>query len=723
MTQPNPSAPPARPSVFAGQDVFDLLQLETGPAGTQRPVYEDDDWDLRGLANTPRSFPEARKVWLFSEITNPVWRQVAKDVTIALRSPEHEKVIVLPGAYRIPRHPLSCALYIRQWRIWFNWLSDQGVQSLAEVTQQYCARYLEDRSWSAPRPGTPRRRLTPASLVEVVKAVQVLSPYGPLTADRYPEGFVPWDGKDASTIAGKKYSGENSTPPVPAELFRPLLANCLYLVNVLGPHVGDLMEQARATAAQWRRLPKPGRLKPAHVARIQSVVTGYRRQGRPLPRLYERHIQERREKGWSADDPLFDLNTTLLVREAGILQLDPDDLPLLRPFLEPAVAQVDIQGWWGHDAALVPRADAGELVPWTEPLTTEEIYHLVKYVRGACLVVTAAVSGMRPSELMEITGSSRQPPQDVPGGGSRFRLASKLIKGQEFGGVPDEWVVVEEVDRAVALATRQANAGPQDRLFGTARIAKYVAYLRTWCEKPTARRLGLASIPDGPVTGRMLRRTLSLELAKRPGGLLAAKIHLKHVSVATTEGYANRPGGSQAVFRAEVEQAEHEHHLALTVAAYRDYKAGSVPTGPGARDLIDTFRQVDAVGDVPSTEPMMLANDRRLENLLRQQAATLHVGTANYCWFKDPAKALCLRLAGTTDAKRPLVGLCDSARCPQATHHREHRTVWADKAKTVEVFLGNPRVPKSEKQRLRAEHDRSMRVVAEIDAANGANYR
>jgi hypothetical protein len=36
----------------------------------------------------------------------------------------------------------------------------------------------------------------------------------------------------------------------------------------------------------------------------------------------------------------------------------------------------------------------------------------------------------------------------------------------------------------------------------------------------------------------MLRRTLALELAYRPGGVLASKIHLKHVAVATTEGYA-----------------------------------------------------------------------------------------------------------------------------------------------------------------------------------------
>ncbi|MEV4180602.1 hypothetical protein AB0J28_04045 [Streptosporangium canum] len=56
--------------------------------------------------------------------------------------------------------------------------------------------------------------------------------------------------------------------------------------------------------------------------------------------------------------------------------------------------------------------------------------------------------------------------------------------------------------------------------------------------EPAGQGLGLAAILDNPVNLRALRRTLAIELAHRPGGVLAAKIHLKHVAVATTEGYA-----------------------------------------------------------------------------------------------------------------------------------------------------------------------------------------
>ncbi|MEU6190242.1 hypothetical protein [Nocardia sp. NPDC047038] len=240
---------------------------------------------------------------------------------------------------------------------------------------------------------------------------------------------------------------------------------------------------------------------------------------------------------------------------------------------------------------------------------------------------------------------------------------------------------------------------------------------RRWLTEPFARRLGLATVPQGPVNTRMLGRTLALELAQRPGGLLAAKIARKHVSVTTTEGYAARPGGSQAMFHAEVRQAEHDHHLRLTVEAYEEYRAGQLPAGPGARALVEAFEHVESevLRDAPAGEATVFGNERRIENLLRQRARTLHIGSANYCWFADPAKALCLRMAGTPNAAKPLVGMCDSARCTQATHHLRHRAIWQDTADTAATFLGNPRVPKGEKPRLRIEYECATGVLDAID--------
>ncbi len=119
-------------------------------------------------------------------------------------------------------------------------------------------------------------------------------------------------------------------------------------------------------------------------------------------------------------------------------------------------------------------------------------------------------------------------------------------------------------------------------------------------------------------------------------------------------------------------------------------------------------------------DPKVLDDDRHLESLLRKLSKVLHVGAANFCWFRDPSKALCLKLADTPNAKKPLVGMCDSARCPQATHHQSHRPVWLGQIAVIDTFVESPRVAKGEKERLLPERDRAQRVVAEIDAASGA---
>ncbi|GAA5103808.1 hypothetical protein [Haloechinothrix salitolerans] len=114
--------------------------------------------------------------------------------------------------------------------------------------------------------------------------------------------------------------------------------------------------------------------------------------------------------------------------------------------------------------------------------------------------------------------------------------------------------------------------------------------------------------------------------------------------------------------------------------------------------------------------PKVQRNNREVLNLLTKRARTLHLGTANYCWFTDPSRALCLKLAGTPDAEKPLAGMCDSARCPQATHHPCHRPVWAEHAQQTTTFLGDlGPTGKIEKARLQADLDRAQRVLDAID--------
>ncbi|MFE4968627.1 hypothetical protein [Streptomyces sp. NPDC056660] len=139
--------------------------------------------------------------------------------------------------------------------------------------------------------------------------------------------------------------------------------------------------------------------------------------------------------------------------------------------------------------------------------------------------------------------------------------------------------------------------------------------------------------------------------AHRPRGLLAAKIHLKHISVVSTEGCADRPGGAQSLLLAEFDQEEREAKMRIALDAFHDYQNGIRPAGPGASDLLDFFTFVDEQLD-SSGAPNTKRSDQEVTNLLAKRAKALHLRPANYCWFLDPSKALCLKLAGPTPVGR-----------------------------------------------------------------------
>ncbi|MEU9183397.1 integrase [Streptomyces sp. NPDC048484] len=687
--------------------------------GATRPRFEQDRWVFSGLADAHRMMSDHEQIWDFPRIVNPLWRIVAKEILLAMLAPQYEAVLECAHALRAARSPRTCFNFLQRYTEWFNWLTEQGITALEDVTQEMCERYLEHYSWSVPVPGRPRRRLEPYSTVAHVRILKLIAQYEELlSSDSYETGFVPWRGKTATQVVGYKSKGPNLTPPVPDSMLQPLLATCLYVVNEVGPHLADLMDTARTSRADTT---VSGSVTLAHLPALRQVLAIMRANGEPLPAVDDVQLRKRTTLG--QEGPLKHLGWEALARTIDARRFGDDARRQMIPELTALAAEVGFQPPLARQAAAIPRLGDGELIPWTLPLAEGDLFFMVDHAVTACLAVTCALSGMRTSELLEIEAGCRLPAVTTSGGGRRFRLASRLIKGQKFGGVPDEWVVIEQVDRAVALAERLVNRPAGEALFGTIDLSGRLKNLRGWLERTGNReRWGLPIIPQGPLNARMLRRTLSLAIAERPGGLLAAKIALKHISVATTEGYAARPGGSQRLFHAEIEEAEEAHHVQLTVEAFRDVQAGRMPAGPGARGLIEAFHHVDAqLKDAARTDPKILKDDRHLENLLRKQAKTLHVGPANFCWFRDPSKALCLRLAGTPDAAKPLVGMCDSARCPQATHHPCHRPVWAGQATAIDVFIESPRVAKGEKARLVPERDRALRVVAEIDAAQAAS--
>lgn len=138
--------------------------------------------------------------------------------------------------------------------------------------------------------------------------------------------------------------------------------------------------------------------------------------------------------------------------------------------------------------------------------------------------------------------------------------------------------------------------------------------------------------------GAILLSVGHVDSATPLSGVLAAKIHMKHVTLVTTEGYAARPGGAQAeLLRSRGEQAP--------VAAEAGPDASGIPQLPGRDHAIGARcgragrvlrrrrpRDHQHPGDAAEA-PKVQRNDRDILNLLSKRAATLHLGIANYCWL------------------------------------------------------------------------------------------
>jgi hypothetical protein len=471
-------------------------------AGGRRPVFDDDVWcfgDVDGVAVQLRE-PDVRMD--FTTVCDLRWRLLARQYLLARLVPGHELVAVLPHACRFPLALRSCKRRLAELARWLNWLTACGAGSLPQVSQQHCDRYLQHRRVRRDNGGAvlggidePVVRLSAAVVIE-------LALYGELfTTDACTPGFRPWAGRSPTQVAGMRTPEGNKTPVVRQEALQPMLAAALYVADTIGPRVAAPGEQARR-----QRTPASGHR--ASTADIAAVLGRHRRHGQPLEAAPPHLIQARIARGRDPDDPLPGVSLAAPARQADAGRIPPGHLPALRPLITQAMHAAGVEKPWGRDAETVPRADGGA-VPWTLPLHERDVRDLTSFAGTACLLAVATVTGMRESELTELRADCRRPPA-AGDPFTRHRLAGTLIKGQPPGGTDEEWVVVEQVDQAVALAGQlSAQNQPGSPVSGRFSFSPRYRWFCEWVNGPAGRRLGLAPVPGDTVTLRMLRRTLA----------------------------------------------------------------------------------------------------------------------------------------------------------------------------------------------------------------------
>ncbi len=685
--------------------------------------FGEDVWDFSAVPDRPAWVAANHFVVRFDRIKQARWRLTVKELLCARLYPTHPAVVSIPHRRRRPAPLGDVTTRLLLYRKWLDWLDAHAITSLTEVRQEHCDRYLTSRSREISPGATPNQVLLP---------LREFADYGAILTNGYKHGFRPWEQRRAAHVTGYRPAKLNATPAIPPQVLDPLLAGALFFVETAST---DIINARTEHQRLWEPLPPRGgsaRITAENLQQLTHALDEYRLQSRPLPLLRDARAE-------ALDDPLAAVNIRLIGRHArvrlGLTTITKEQRELLLTALRDVGAASG-----GLHTAITEVASLGTdraPGPWRDPIAPWELQYLTARLVGACFCTIAALSAMRYSEIVEIRPGSIEPLDDGIGV-IRWRLHSKLVKGQRHGGRRDSWQVIEPVVHAIQVLERLHTNGPDDLLFTTdlcRTIAREPGHpirrigattllrdLIAW-QNTNGARAGLAAIPDvdgrpWPITTRQFRRTLAREIAFRPHGTIASKIQLKHVRATVTEGYWGPAGESAERFIEELGGEERTAREQRARQRFDEWEHG-LPIAGGARHRLEQQFKVVA-NDLESFQGTLDEREQRLRKLLRKDAGRLHFGVLNDCHFTDPSQARCLKHVAPESRSGPLIAACQPARCANASIHHEHLPGWRAVNAHTDELLNDPvisrKVPPHERERIAQQRDEHVAVITAFEA-------
>ena len=639
--------------------------------------FGDAVWDFRSVVGVARTIQPSEVVvdwrkFLFGSARSR-WIIVMKEMAAAMLCPRHP-IVLNARIPRLLRDPLpigSVKRKVLKWTRWLRWLHEQGIVHLEQVTQEHCDAYIVHALMAA----------QPQHVMDLATAVRDFSDYSRVLSERYHEEFRPWGARSVAKVVGYKKSHQNKTPWIPEDVFDALLAGALFMLEKPADDIIAAYGELRSTGRDQDLT--PSRL--ACDRELPGLLDRYRSQGRPLPAAC-------RYGGVPLGDPedsLRDVNIFWLGRQAGLKLVHSKLTRRHRVMLEAALAELSTEpGGMATRVSEVARLD-GSRRPWREPFSPRSLHGCLNRLVDACFIIIAALSGMRYAEVLALRRGCISEETDEYGHVS-YRIHSRVFKGQPHGGTPASWRVVEQVKRAVEVLEKFTPEGDNYLLFTGGKtlwqesnkedVPKFELRLdvfRAW-QNTYGQIAGLPEIPaiDGQpwhLYPNQFRRTLARELAFRPHGTIAAKVHLKHLRAAVTEGYIGPPGEAAQEFLREIEQEDAAAKEELTRQRYDEWSTGKPLTGGGLSRLIEDF--VDIQSDLEGFKGTIDQRDKRLKELLRKRAGAVHIGIFNDCNF-DYRYARCLQKQGIERADAPIMPACEPSKCRNAVIALEHVPRW-----------------------------------------------
>jgi hypothetical protein len=324
-------------------------------------------------------------------------------------------------------------------------------------------------------------------------------------------------------------------------------------------------------------------------------------------------------------------------------------------------------------------------------------------IRNAAYIFVAIMTMMRDSEVQGIAAGAVGTHYGAPA------VTSILHKGQTGAGTPQRWWVSPPVVRALEVAERITR--DPDRLFGSVRTGtnrelagfdqhEQIRSFIDWVNDHSPHN-GLLPIPVKALAPHMFRRTMAVITANEPDGEIALGITLKHnatraLANATTSGYA-APTPEWA--------KEFDHHAKEAAAGElvadwaRHTNGEQAARGPGATAFVNSLSNVT---DRAETK-VAVGNERMLRNLLRDEFATIRLGTLNHC-LGDPSKALCLEGASAAvKAGGPIPSMCQPSTCRNSVITDKHLPIWQHEETDLVEKLKDKKMADAHSQRLETQ--------------------
>lgn len=672
-TSPRSSAAPWRNPFTTAMRVWPHL------AGS--PRYGDEPWDL---AHAAARVNMAERYIHFASAPDK-HRTTIKNVLMTLAAPDREIVVnagvVLRGD---GTPPVGVYNHVVKLVVIAKWSEDRGIARFADWDQTDADRFLDDLRTGQHRVGGVG--LGASSVRGYVATLRLLRECQAVLPDAL--SFFPWAGRSAANVSGLVTHTENTTPPLPWGTWAPLITASWVIVDRFS---ADIVAATETRAA----LPKAPR-GPAGVNAYNALLDWTEQRGLlPLHTGFGRTNHQRGEANTTLLERLLGINANVLNRAHSQYMLEAVAL-ITKAAADPARAAF---GGLHIPTAVVSHPD-GTSSTWVDELGLGETEHLESVLRAACYVLIASLTGMRDSEIQELTRDSHTTKDGLAA------LRSIQHKGNDNpDGERRTWWAPRAVIRTIEVlgnlarhdthlfARSSSNAGSYAPNRDIARLIAFVNDDAT--QRPgRGRGLGLEhiAIPKGQaINATSLRRAFSVFATTHPGAELGLGIQLGHSAWRMTTGYMS--DGQQRAVRLMDDERKRVVHTDAAALLQDD----SPVAGPAAHHVTQFRAQI-------------ITNPDRADRLAATLAERLHLGLTNDCMW-NPATSSC-------GGDRPKLGdhVCVGVDCTNALLRPAHVGVIASAIDRIDTYLDQQRGHPALIEQMRRDRANLARIRRELTA-------